>query len=170
MKKTNKIKTEIRIRLRTEKAISLYNQFIGLTKSQTDISSRKIKYSLNEILEIHFTKFLENYLLEEQFDSLEEKLFNVLQIINKRNRNNVYTYVDQLFAQMIQNQIINDKKLTFLINTFVEKYNLPLDNINNPHEQNLNNLDWVRALDKKLQIEYDVWCQKRKINRKTYEK
>lgn len=171
MNKTNDNlpKTEVRIRLRNQKTIDLYNQFLGKVKSQTITDNRKVKYSLNEILEVNFTKFLEHYLLDEQFDSIEEKLINVIQPLNKRSRNNVYTFVDSMVSDIYQIMTVNEKKLSFFINIFAEKFNLPLDELNNPHEQLKNDLDWVRTDKKKYEVDRTVWCQNRKKERKKYE-
>lgn len=162
-------KTEVRIRLRNQKAIDLYNQFLGKIKSQTITDNSKVKHSLNEILEVNFTKFLEHYLLDEQFDSIEEKLINVIQPLNKRSRNNVYTFVDSMVSDIYQIMTVNEKKLSFFINIFAEKFNLALDELNNPHEQLKNDLDWVRSDKKKYEVDRAVWCQNRKKERKKYE-
>lgn len=153
MEQKNKMKTEIRIRLYSQKTINLYNQYLASLKAKAkEGKNTHLAQSQNEALEVLLTKVLEEELLQQHFSSLEERLYKVINQFNKNNLTHIYNYVDKLIAQIFNFLVINDKKMNWLMNLFAEVNNLDLEYVTNPHNQQLSEMEWVKKIINKISI------------------
>ncbi|AGM26056.1 hypothetical protein SSYRP_v1c04640 [Spiroplasma syrphidicola EA-1] len=148
---------EVRFKLRHLNQIQEHKLFV---------ESHKDKYnSINELLANTYISSIQKNNLEDKTDMIadivREEINKSTSLLLKATKN----YTDDLVSYLLSQQIITDQRIKVMQNILAKQLGIDLNTLNNPDEEILQELDYIKEFSQQIKTDYEVWKENRRKER-----